>query len=112
MKKMGFFGFALAITFSGDVTVVFVKGLATLSGKSLEPSFQGALVWSSAGGAGNWLFGVHVIGSGGIDGKFGCGGALGCFGGGVFDPVLVPHAVNSKQAARKIVNEKIVKGRN
>jgi hypothetical protein len=69
MKKMGFLGLALAITFIGDVMLAFPTGLATLNGKSLDPFFQGAVVSSSAGGAGRGLlWGDHVIGSGGMDG--------------------------------------------
>src|SRR5579859_5382896 len=96
MKKMGFFGVAVAATLRGEVTVELAVGLETLRGKSLEPFFHGAVVWSSAGGAGNWLeAGLemgHVICSGGMEGKFGCGGA------GVDVVVLdfgepVPHAM-------------------
>lgn len=69
---MEFVGVALAITLIGEVTVVFVKGLATLNGKSFEPFFQGAVVSSSAGGAGYWLEAGseigHVMVSGGIEG--------------------------------------------
>ena len=74
-------------------------GLETVRGKSLEPSFQGAVVSSSAGGAGNWLdAGLemgHVICSGGMEGKFGCGG------GGADVALLdfvepVPHAMEAE----------------
>ncbi|HET9304761.1 MAG TPA: hypothetical protein VFO46_01925 [Candidatus Sulfotelmatobacter sp.] len=98
MKKMGFFGVAVAATLRGEVTVELALGLETLRGKSLEPFFHGAVVWSSAGGAGNWLeAGLemgHVICSGGMEGKFGCGAA------GVDGVVLdfeepVPHAMEA-----------------
>jgi hypothetical protein len=96
MKKMGFFGVAAATTFRGDVTVEFDVGFETLRGKSLEPFFQGAVVSSSAVGAGSGLeAGLemgHVMGSGGMEGKFGCGGAGG--GPGMLDfEEPVPHAV-------------------
>ncbi|HEV3512533.1 MAG TPA: hypothetical protein VGS05_12575 [Candidatus Sulfotelmatobacter sp.] len=72
MKKIGFFGVADATTFKGEVTVAFDVGLETLRGKSLEPPFHGAVVSSSAGGAGYWLAAGldmgHVIASGGMDG--------------------------------------------
>lgn len=72
MKNIGFFGVALATTFTGDVTVLFGAGLETVSGKSLAPFFQGAVAWSSAVGAGRllWLgfWKGHVICSGGIEG--------------------------------------------
>jgi hypothetical protein len=55
MKNIGFFGVALATTFTGEVTVLFGAGLETLSGKSLAPLFQGAVASSSAGGAGRLL---------------------------------------------------------
>jgi hypothetical protein len=99
MKKIGFFGVAVAATFKGEVTVELAVGLETLRGKSLEPFFQGAMVSSSAGGAGNWLdAGLemgHVICSGGMEGKFGCGG------GGADGVVLdfedpVPHAMEAE----------------
>jgi hypothetical protein len=98
IKKIGFFGVAVATTFKGEVTVELAVGLETLRGKSLEPFFQGAVVSSSAGGAGNWLeAGLetgHVICSGGMEGKFGWGGG----GGGVVvldfeEPV--PHAIEA-----------------
>ena len=79
---MGFFGVALATTLSGDVTFALSDGLATLSGKSFDPFFQGAVLSSSAGGAGivGSADGDHVIGSGGMEGKFGWGGAGGLLG--------------------------------
>jgi hypothetical protein len=98
IKKIGFFGVAVATTFKGEVTVELAVGLETLRGKSLEPFFQGAVVSSSAGGAGNWLeAGLetgHVICSGGMEGKSGWGGG----GGGVVvldfeEPV--PHAIEA-----------------
>lgn len=102
MKKMGFFGVAVAVTLRGEVTVELAVGLETVRGKSSEPFFHGAVVSSSAGGAGNWLeAGLemgHVICSGGMDGKFGCGTA------GVDVVVLdfvdpVPHAMEADMPA-------------
>src|SRR5437588_12192636 len=92
---MGFFGVALATTFIGEVTLAFATGLATLSGKSFDPFFQGAVVSSSAGGAGvvKSLEGDHVMGSGGMEGKFGCAGAGGVGIGVVVLLVPVPQEI-------------------
>lgn len=78
MKKMGFLGVALATTFIGDVTLALAVGFETLKGKSFDPFFQGAVLSSSAGGAGSGLLdGDHVMASGGMEGKLGCEGAAG-----------------------------------
>lgn len=65
MKKIGFFGVALATTFMGDVTVALSTGLETVSGKSFEPAGGG----TCAGGAGKGLLcGDQVIATGGVEG--------------------------------------------
>ncbi len=65
MKKIGFFGVALATTFIGDVTVALSVGFETVSGKSLDPAGGG----TCAVGAGNGLLcGDQIIGTGGVDG--------------------------------------------
>lgn len=99
MKKMGFFGVAFATTFNGEVTFAFATGLETVNGKSFDPFFQGAVVSSSAGGAGvvKSLDGDHVIGSGGIDGKLGCAGAEGGTG---FFVVPVPQEIRRAIAVK------------
>src|ERR1700747_3298049 len=89
MKKMGFFGVAVATTFIGDVVVASLMGLATVSGKSFDPLGSGGshveVGGSHAGGAGNRLvLGDHVIGTGGVDGYDGCAG-----GGAVVGVVVV-----------------------
>jgi len=64
MKKMGVFGVADATTLIGDVTLEPSVGLDTANGKSFDPA-GGAV----AMGAGRLLLpGVHVIGTGGVDG--------------------------------------------
>ena len=73
MKKMGFFGVALAATCMGDVTLDLSSGSATLSGKLFDPFGYGGVQvdcgGSHAGGAGKGLVcGVHVIGTGGVAG--------------------------------------------
>ena len=99
---MGFLGLALATTFIGDVTLPLATGLATLKGKSLDPFFHGAVVSSSAGGAGRGLlWGDHVIGSGGMDGKFGCVGAV---GGVCFVEELVPQELRNEIPLSKKAN--------
>jgi hypothetical protein len=72
MKKIGFLGVAEATTFKGEVTEAFATGFETVRGKSLAPFFHGAVVSSSAVGAGSGLEAGSLIGheivSGGIDG--------------------------------------------
>jgi hypothetical protein len=65
MKKIGFVGVADATTLIGDVTLAPAVGFEIVNGKSFDPAGGGV-----ASGAGNcWLFpGVHVIGTGGVDG--------------------------------------------
>jgi len=65
MKKMGFFGVADATTLIGEVTLAPSVGFEIVNGKSFDPAGGGV-----ASGAGNcWLLpGVHVIGTGGVDG--------------------------------------------
>jgi hypothetical protein len=79
MKKIGFFGVADATTLIGDVTLVPSTGLEIVNGKSFEPAGGGV-----ASGAGScWLLpGVHVMGTGGVDGYEG-GGVVGGVGVGV-----------------------------
>jgi hypothetical protein len=68
MKKIGFFGVAVATTFRGDVTVEPSVGLLTTKGKSFDAGGGG----TCAGGAGSGLlWGDHVIGTGGTDGALG-----------------------------------------
>ena len=65
MKKIGFFGFALATTLIGEVTAPPSVGLDMVSGKSLEPAGGG----TCAGGAGSGLVcGDQVMGTGGVEG--------------------------------------------
>lgn len=77
---MGFVGLAEATTVTGEVMVVPVVGLETVSGKSSDAVGGG----SCAVGAGSGLDdGDHVIATGGVD------GALGCVGVGVGVVVVV-----------------------
>jgi len=65
MKKIGFLGFALATTVTGEVRLSPVVGLETVSGKSFEAGGGG----TCACGAGSGLvLGLHVIGTGGTEG--------------------------------------------
>ncbi len=73
MKKIGFFGFALATTEAGDVVLPPSVGLDTVNGKSLEPLGSGGVQVDvggvHAGGAGNGLLlGDQLIATGGVDG--------------------------------------------
>ena len=91
---MGFFGVAEATMFSGEVTVDPSVGFETLSGKSLDGVGGG----TCAGGAGKGLVeGVHVIGTAGANGKFGCGGGV------VVLALLEPHPVHTAVATSKQV---------
>jgi hypothetical protein len=68
MKKMGFFGFAEAMTLIGEVTVEEFEGLEIVRGKSSDPCGGG----TCGDGAGKSLeLGDHVIGTGGVDGYVG-----------------------------------------
>src|ERR1700692_3232265 len=84
MKKIGFFGVADATTLIGDVTLAPSVGFEIVNGKSFEPAGGGV-----ASGAGNCLLfcGVHVIGTGGVDGYEGGGVVGGGVGLGVGDGV-------------------------
>src|ERR1700688_3324697 len=86
MKKIGFFGVADATTLIGDVTLAPSVGFEIVNGKSFEPAGGGV-----ASGAGNCLLfcGVHVIGTGGVDGYEGGGVVGGGVGLGVGDGVGV-----------------------
>ena len=65
MKKIGFVGVAEATTVRGEVTVAPVVGLEIVRGKSSDPLGGG----TCAGGAGRGLVcGVHVMGTGGVEG--------------------------------------------
>ena len=59
MKKIGFFGVALATTCMGEVTLALSVGSETVRGKSFEPLGSGGVQLdvggSHAGGAGSWL---------------------------------------------------------
>jgi hypothetical protein len=73
MKKIGFFGVAVAAMLIGDVTLDPSTGFETESGKSFEPCGSGGMqlevAGSHAGGAGKVLAaGDHVIATGGVDG--------------------------------------------
>ncbi len=73
MKKIGFFGFALATTVAGEVVLPPSVGLETVSGKSLEPAGSGGVQVEvggvQAGGAGNGLLpGDQLIVTGGVEG--------------------------------------------
>ncbi len=73
MKKIGFFGFALATTVAGDVVLPPSVGLDTVKGKSLEPLGSGGVQVDvggvHAGGAGNGLLlGDQLMATGGVDG--------------------------------------------
>src|SRR6201988_4019114 len=104
MKKMGFFGVAVATTFIGEVVVALLRGLETLSGKSFDPLGSGGVQvevgGSQAGGAGNKLvLGDHVIGTGGVDGYDGCAGGAEVVGGGAVVVVvleLVPQPTRAR----------------
>ena|SRR5258708_4794595 len=108
MKKIGFFGFAEATTVAGEVTVAPSDGLEIVSGKSFEAVGGG----TCAGGAGSGLVcGVHVIGTGGVDGA---GGGGGLFGGGVVVVVVVvvvfgallPQPSSTRLAAKIAANSR------
>lgn len=92
MKKIGFFGVAVATTLTGDVSDVPSTGFEIVKGKSFDPAGGG----TCAGGAGSGLVcGDHVIATGGVDGY---DGLVGCDGVGadtVFD-VLLPHPLEIK----------------
>ena len=76
IKNIGFAGEAFATTWTGELTVVLFSGLATSNEKSFEPVNTGGSV-VFAGGAGSGLVeGDHVMGTAGVEGKLGCGGAL------------------------------------
>ncbi len=101
VKKMGFFGVAVATTLIGEVVVAPFRGLATLSGKSFDPLGSGGVqeevVGSHAGGAGNRLvLGDHVIGTGGVDGYDGCAGGAGVVGVVVVVLELVPQPTRAR----------------
>jgi hypothetical protein len=106
---MGFFGDAVATTFAGEETVPPSVGLEMESGKSLEPLASGGAQVDvgglQAGGAGYGLVvGVHVIGTGGVDGYDGCG--EGVFVTGVF-VLLVPHPHNTTAASPIVRNDSL-----
>src|SRR5260370_19924252 len=99
MKKIGFFGLAEATIVAGEVTVAPSDGLEIVSGKSFEADGGG----TCAGGAGSGLVcGVHVIGTGGVDGTAGGGGL---FGGGVVVVVvfgaLLPQPASTRLAVSR-----------
>jgi len=106
MKKIGFFGLAEATIVAGEVTVAPSDGLEIVSGKSFEAVGGG----TCAGGAGSGLVcGVHVIGTGGVDGTVGGGGL---FGGGVVVVVVVvfgallPQPASTRLAAKIAASSK------
>jgi len=67
MKKIGFLGDADATTFTGEVTVVLISGLETVSGKSFEPPMGGTVVVASGAGSG-LVAGDQLIATGGVEG--------------------------------------------
>src|ERR1700704_2970606 len=103
MKKIGFFGLADATTAAGEVTVAPSDGLEIVRGKSFEADGGG----TCAGGAGSGLVcGVHVIGTGGVDGTV---GGAGLFGGGVVVVVVfvaLPQPASIRLAASKTRRDK------
>jgi hypothetical protein len=69
MKKIGFVGVADATTWIGDVIVVPLVGLDTVSEKSVAPLAQSVPCGGTAVGAGNGLDdGLQVIATGGTEG--------------------------------------------
>jgi hypothetical protein len=65
MKKIGFFGVAVATTLMGEVRLTPAVGLETVNGKSVDGVGGG----TCAGGAGSGLvLGDQVMGTGGTEG--------------------------------------------
>src|SRR5579872_762450 len=105
MKKIGFFGLAVAAILIGDVTLDPSTGFETVSRKSFEPLGSGGVQLevggSHAGGAGNLLaLGDHVIATGGVEGY------VGCCGGGVVLPIFefVPQPNDNDKSVNKSTN--------